>query len=204
MTGTISRPSISGEAKIPVRLILEFPDRLRLEELSGSKAGVIVFDGAELKSSRKNLEKSDEAEIESLVFDSVDHFFSSQMQRQATQLLGSHFRLDDGQSTTYLGPFYDIYRLSEQISLKKDSVRQQIKDYYFNSKSLFLEKIRYYTNQNGQSAQVEIQLGGWKNLNAQYLPTSLIRLENGSPTFILSVETVAIGKKENDGIFTTL
>jgi hypothetical protein len=201
MTGAVTRPNIETD-RVPVRLIAELPDKVRLEELNGHKAGITIFDGADLKSSRRALDKSDYNEIESLVFDATDHFFIGQMQGVATRFLGSHFRLDNGQSTNYNGPFYDIYQIWETIALKKDAARLQLKHYYFNSQSQLLERIKYsLTEPNGKPIQIEIQLGGWKQFGGQYLPTSLQRLEDDSPVFILTIEGVVLGQRLADGIF---
>lgn len=203
LTGVVTRPNIKAD-RVPIRLITELPDKVRLEELNGDKAGITIFDGTDLKSSRKALDKSDENEIESLVFDATDHLFIGQMHGVATRFLGSHFRLDDGQSPNYKGPFYDIFQTGETIALKKDAVRLQLKYYYFNSQTQLLERIKYsLARPNGKPVQIEIQLGGWKQFEGQYLPTILQRLEDDSPVFILTIEGVALGKKLTDGIFTT-
>ena len=201
MTGTVNRPNAKADT-VPVRLIVELPDKVRLEELNGDKAGITIHDGTDLKSSRKGLSKADENEIESLVFDSIDHLLIGQMQGNATRFLGSHFRLDDGSNPAYNGPFYEVFQISENLSMKKDIVRQQLKTYYFNSSSQLLEKIRYSLAQpNDKPVAVEIQLAGWKQFEGQYLPTSFTRLEDGSPVFVLAIKSVSLGKKAEDGIF---
>jgi len=204
MTGTVTRPNVKAD-KVPVRLIVELPDKIRLQELTGNKAGVTVFDGTDLKSSRPVLDKSDENEIESLVFDATDHFFLNQMQGVATRWLGNSFRLDDGRTPGYTGPSYDLFQTGETIVLKKEAVRQQLKQYYFNSKTQLLERIRYsFPQPNGKPTAIEILISGWKQFDGQYLPTSLQRNEDGSPVFVLTIESVAIGQKQADGIFTNL
>ena len=114
----------------------------------------------------------------------------------------SVFRLDDGSNPAYNGPFYEVFQISENLSIKKDIVRQQLKTYYFNSSSQLLEKIRYSLAQpNDKPVAVEIQLAGWKQFEGQYLPTSFTRLEDGSPVFVLAIKSVSLGKKAEDGIF---
>lgn len=66
-TSIVTRSTTKAEV-VAVRLITELPDKVRLEELKGDKAGVTTFDGTTLRSSRKVLDKSDENEIESLVY----------------------------------------------------------------------------------------------------------------------------------------
>lgn len=202
LTGTVTRPNTKAE-KVPVRLVLELPDKVRLEELNGNKAGVTIFDGSDLKSSRRVLDKADENEIESLVFDATDHFFLNQMNGVATRWLGTGFRLDDGRAAGYTGPFYDVFQTGETITLKKEEVRQQLKQYYFHSRTQLLERIRYSLAQsNDKPTTIEILIGGWKQFDGQYLPTSLQRLEEGRPVFVLTIESVALSPKQADGIFT--
>ena len=71
--------------------------------------------------SEQSLSGDDQETIETLVFDSADNFFLGQMQGVATRMLGSRFRLDDGTTANYAGPFYDIYQINScQVSRQID------------------------------------------------------------------------------------
>jgi hypothetical protein len=57
----------------------------------------------------------EEGLLETLVYDSSEHFFSSQTQQQAARFIGSQIRTDDGSNPEYGVPFYDVYQLTEPI-----------------------------------------------------------------------------------------
>jgi len=192
LTGQLSRDQ--GE-KQNVRLILEYPDKLRLEEASG----VTVFDGKDLKSSKAKLSKKEEDEIESLLSDSVEHFFEGQSNGQATRFLGSRFRMDDGLAQNYRGPFYEVYFVNDQAKVKKEKGAQP-KEYYLNSDSLLLERIRYEAQDT--KAKFEVQFSDWQKFDDQLIPRRITKLENGTPTLSLTISSVATGARQSDTIFS--
>ena len=70
----------------PVSVTLEFPDRFRIAIQNGPQSRVITSDRVEQRA-------ADEPElIETLAYDSAEHFFSAQMQGNATRFLGARFR----------------------------------------------------------------------------------------------------------------
>jgi hypothetical protein len=112
---------------------------------------------------------SQEAEqdlMETLVYGSAEHFFDTQMGGMATRFLGSRFRLDDGSSADYSGPYYDVYKVADQIKTSPDE-REQLKLYYFNSETLLLERVTYEINRNGSTVKVEERLGDWTKEQGQ-------------------------------------
>src|SRR5207249_1425769 len=115
LIGTLSRPN-AAKNNLPTRLILELPSNMRLEEQDGTKLNVVLFNGQAITRPGDSPKTSHQADVESFVFDGVEHFFLSQMQGQATRFIGSRYRLDDGSNKNYTGPFYDIYEVSDQIT----------------------------------------------------------------------------------------
>jgi hypothetical protein len=194
LIGALRRASKKSEDR-PARLILEFPDRLRLEE----QDGVTVYNN-DFASSNGVLERNERDEVESLLFDFVDHFFASQMQGAATRFLGSRFRLDDGANPNYAGPFYELYQVTDRIAVEKD-VREQQKFYFFNSDTLLLERVRYQIERGGEPVEVEVLIGGWRKVDGQQMPGAITRTEGGAPVLSLSITSAAIGGRQNDGIF---
>jgi hypothetical protein len=192
LIGTLSR---TKNEQFPVRLILEHPDKLRLEEPDG----ITVFDGKSLKSSKNNFGKKEEDEIESLLSDSTEHFFAGQMIGQATLALGQRFRVDDGSTPNYQGPYYDIYQVEDRPSLQKELGRQT-KLYYFNSDTLLLERVRY--EERSSKTKVEVRLSNWQRVNGQLVAGKINRLEDGVPMMSLTINTAAIGAMVTDGIFS--
>jgi len=194
LIGALRRASKKNEDR-PARLILEFPDRLRLEE----QDGVTVYNN-DFASSNGVLKRNERDEVESLLFDFVDHFFASQMQGAATRFLGSRFRLDDGANPNYAGPFYEIYQVTDRIAVEKE-VREKQKFYFFNSDTLLLEQVRYQIERDGEPVGVEVLIGGWRKVDGQQIPGVITRTEGGAPVLSLSITSAAVGARQNDGIF---
>ena len=194
LIGALRRASKKNEGR-PARLILEFPDRLRLEE----QDGVTVYNN-DFASSNGVLKKTERDEVESLLFDFVDHFFAAQMQGAATRFLGSRFRLDDGANPNYTGPFYELYQVTDRIAVEKE-VREQPKFYYFNSETLLLERVRYQIERDGEQVEVEVLIEGWRKVDGQQIPGAITRTEGGAPVLSLSITSAAVGGRQNDGIF---
>lgn len=199
LAGTLRRQN--DALAVPFRLVLELPRRMRLEELSATPR-VSGFDGSKGWVLGATLSDADRDTIETLVFDAVEGFFLGQMQGFATRDLGSRFRLGDGKTPNYTGPFYDIYQVSDRIGFGT-SVRVQPKLFYFNSDTLLLERVRYQIERNGRAVKVEVQIGGWQNSSGQQLYTSIIRLEDGAPRLTLAIISAVLGQRLNDGIFNS-
>jgi hypothetical protein len=197
LVGTLRRQN--NPQAIPFRLLLELPRRMRLEE-QGAQARVIGFDGSESWAVGATLSEAERGTIETLVFDSVEGFFFGQMQGFAMRALGTRFRLDDGTTPNYRGPFYDIYQVSDRIG-SSSTARVQSKLFYFNSRTLLLERVSYQIERNSSPVKVEVQISGWQNANAQRIQTSITRLENGAPVLTLAIASAAISQRQNDGIF---
>src|SRR5262249_50870140 len=90
LVGTISR--LNNPPAAPVRLVLELPDRLRLEEQQAERMRVVGFDGKEGWATDGALTLSDEDLIETVLYDSAEHFFLGHIKGMATRFLGSRFR----------------------------------------------------------------------------------------------------------------
>src|SRR5262245_11289437 len=153
LVGTLRRQGNSQAT--PFRLFLEWPRRMRLEE-QGSQQRVIGFDGSNGWALGGTLSGADQEMIETLAFDSVDNFFLGQMQGVATRTLGSRFRLDDGATTNYTGPFYDIYQVTDRVKIGAAN-REQPKLFYFNSDTKLIERVYYQVRRDGSTANVEIR-----------------------------------------------
>jgi hypothetical protein len=198
LVGTLRRQG-SPQAS-PFRLFLELPHRMRLEE-QGAQPRVIGFDGSNGWVLGAVLNNADREMIETLVSDSADHFFLAQAQGLATRALGPRFRLDDGTTPNYTGPFYDIYQLGDRIGIGS-ALRAQPKLFFFNSDTLLLERVRYQIERNGSPVKVEMQISGWQRSSGQQIQTSIVRLEGGTPVLTITVTSAIISQRQNDGIFS--
>jgi hypothetical protein len=194
LNGVLSRASNRNEGQ-PARLILESSDKMRLEE--PGRVSIYIHD---FSSSTDGRSEAEQEEIQSLLFDSADHFFFGQSQGFETRFLGERFRLDDGKSPNYTGPFYDVYQVNDQ-TVSQNEKRNQVKLFYLNSDTLLLERVVYRGKRGEQSPGIEVQITGWQRVNGQYLPGKIVRLEKGAPVVSFKITSAAIGPMADDGIF---
>lgn len=174
----------------PISATLEFPDRLRMVIQSGPQSRVITSERA----------APDELDlIETLAYDSAEHFFSAQMQGNATRFLGTRFRTDDGSSPDYDGPYFDIYKIADQI--KASTQERPAKLYYFNSDTLLLERVTYVINRDGAAVSVETKLNDWRREDGQKVARRIERLENGKTVFVFEIRSAQFGRRVDDGMF---
>lgn len=197
LAGTVKYAS--DRAGTPFELVREFPDRLRLIEQHGASQRTTAFNGRSGASQSFTSAESDT--IETLLFDSVEYFFVTRMEGSATSFLGSRFRLDDGTSQNYTGPFYDIFLVNQQIKIGS-TARQRSVSYYFNSRSLLLERVRYQQERNGSLVNVEVIMSEWREVAGQRVPMRVERFENGNSILRFSFAAAAIGPRVADNIFS--
>jgi len=198
ITGTLARAKDSQtEAVVSV---FEFPDRLRLTIQKGAQTRVILFDGEPARSAANSLDTAEQDLIETLVYGTAEHFFATQMQGMATRFLGSRFRIDDGSSADYSGPYYEVYKVADRVKTSLDE-REQLKLYYFHSETLLLERVSYEINRNGSIVNVEERIGGWTKEQDQQVARRIERFENGELIFVLTVHTSGLSSRADDGIF---
>jgi hypothetical protein len=196
LTGTLRRATDSQAEEVSA--IFEFPERLRLTLANESR--VITFDGEQVKATGNPLDAAEQDLIETLVCGSAEHFFNTQMEGQATRFLGSRFRLDDCSSPNYKGPYYDVYKVTEQLKTAPEHT-ERAKLYGFNSETLLLERVTYEIDRNGSGVKVEERLSGWTREQGQQVPRRLERLENGASVFVFTVRTAHLGQRVDDRIF---
>lgn len=198
LTGTLKRQQESSA--IPFRLITETPHFMRLEEQIEGRLRVIGFDGDEGWALGSVFDNSAQETIELLVFDSIDHFFLGQTQGLAVRPLGSRFRLDDGTTANYSGPFHDIYQIVDLVKIGPKT-RQQPKLFYLNSNTQLLERVRYQIVRDSKTLDVDTQITRWQKANDQQLPRSITRSENNQTVLTITIESAVIGQRAADGIF---
>jgi len=189
-----------GEQPWEFTAVAEFPDRLRLTMMSGFPGRTIVYDGQAARVIDGSLTNADKDLIESMVNDTAEHFFSSQIQGAPTRHLGNRFREDDGSTANYEGPFHDIFSLLDRVRMGPET-RSQTKLYYFNSINHLLEKVHYQISRNGALVDVETRISHWHRIQDQQVPRRIARLENGQPVISLTITSATLGPRLSDGIF---
>ena len=198
LTGTLARSTDSQAEEMAA--VWEFPDRLRLTRQKGIHARVITFDEDRAKAADNELDTAEQDLLETLVYGTADHFFATQVQGMATRFLGSRFRLDDGSSADYTGPYYDVYKVADSVKTSAEP-REQLKLYYFNSDTLLLERVTYEITRNGSTVKVEERLGDWTREQGQQVARRIERFENGESVFVFTVRTAHFSPRADDGLF---
>lgn len=188
----------AGSTPVSVKLIWELPNLFRYEEQTTAGTVVVAFDGTQVWKSSGAVSAQDADLLETVFNDSTDHFFMGQMSGVAMRRLGYFFRLDDGKSRTYTGPYYDIYQTVDPLP----AGGRRPKLYYFNSKTGLLERVRYDIQGFGGITNVEVRIGDWRSDQGQHFPGSIQRSENGQPVLSFNLSTAAYAAKTADGIFT--
>ena len=196
LAGTLTR--IDEGEPTAVVATLEFPDRLRLTMQRGAQSRVITFNEGQVRGIDGTLDGRERDLVETLLYDTVEHFFSAQGEGAATRFLGSHFRADDGTQANYTGPFYDIYQTTEDLGFG-ETLRQQTKVYCFNSETQLLERVAYQVESS--KIPVEILMSSWSQIQDQRVPMRIVRKAQGQTVLTFVVNSVSLGPKLDDGIF---
>ena len=198
LTGTLTQ---AGESQsTPFVAIREFSDRLRLTFQAGAQTRVLTFNGQRSQGTQGGPNSSDEDLIETMLYDTAEHFFISQMQGAATRSLGSRFRAIEDSRANYSGPFYDIFEVTEPVRSRSDA-REETRQYCFDSDTHLLEVVKYGVLRNGLETRVEVRLTGWYQIDGQRFPGRIVRSENGTPVVTLILSSVTTGPGLDDGPF---
>jgi hypothetical protein len=194
-TGSLKRADDS--LATPFMLVWELPGRLRLEDYGRQQ--ITVFDGETVSRTQAGSATFEDELMETLIYDSAEHLFLSQMQGAATRFLGSRFKLKAEEAAQ---PVYDIFEVTEANKARNDSTGQT-RQYLFNSDTQVLELIKYPLMKNGVEVPVEVHLEGWRRIGPHLFPSRIVRLESGAPVFTLAISTATVTPRIDDGIFLT-
>ena len=115
------------------------------------------------------------------------------------RFLGSRFRTDDGSTPDYNSPYFDIYKIADQI--KASGEERAAKLYHFNSDTFLLERVTYVINRGGSEISVETRLSDWRVVDGQQVARRIERFENGKSVFVLTVRSAGLGRRADDGTF---
>lgn len=195
MEGTLQR---GGEASsIPLRLIREFPGRLRVEEQEGTQRNVTVFESRFAQAGEHSRREADL--IETLLFDTAEHFFTAHAKGAATRHLGNRFRLEADNSDAA----YDVFEVVESVSIGANA-RRQTRTYYLNSDTQLLELVRYELERDGLPLRVEVRLGDWRRVQGQMMPHHVERRENEVVMFSLDINSITVSPRAQDNAFSVM
>ena len=200
-----------GESAVGVRILWEFPGKVRIEKRLGTdgeetdpaKRDLLVYDGAgNLRKRGGTAGLADQDLIEMLVHDSVEGFFIGQIEGFATRFLGSRYHRVDEEGNA-VGPDYDIYEVINEVRVPGRPLSQR-KLYYFDSDTALLERVRYRLSaERGRGAvKVSVEVSGWGEVFGQLIPGKVVRYENGVEVVKLEIEEAGIGAAAEDGSFS--
>lgn len=192
----------SDPAVLLVTVINEFPQRARLIFEDGGRRQTIVFNHGEVKTTTPPTDVQ-QSLLEAVANDSVEHFFWTQIQGQATSSLGDKYRLDEGSSPTYDGPYYDVYQLMDESNLNSES-QPVPKFFYFNASTHLLERVVYQRFSEDASKRVEVLFKDWRKQNGQSVPFRIERFENGQRVFVFTVQSVGFGPRVSEDTFSSV
>ena len=201
--GTLN-PMDSGE--VSVRIIWEFPRKVRIEKQLGPEAGrnveVTVYDGENLRKSHGLVKPEDEYLVEMLTHDSVEGFFVGQIEGFSARFLGSGYREQD-ESGNPIGPSYDIYWVTDWFNVSGRYLLQR-KLYYFDSLTAVLKWVQYTLDpkRGRPPKRVRIQLAEWNQVGDQLIVGRMVRYEDGVEVLSLSFTEATVGRGLEDGIFS--
>lgn len=199
---TITGMLLRADAQpVPLALISEFPGRLRTAWHDGAGAHTLVFN-ERAAGNAPSLDQFEQALLETLAYDTAEHFFAGQMRGTAMRPLGSRFRPHDA-PVGYAGPYYDVYQTTETLPTR-DASQQQGKFYYFNSDTLLLELVRYEVVRAGSVVPVEVRFREWRAVQGQQVPGRVERVEGGQVVLTLTLDNAAIAPRLEDGSFGPL
>ena len=205
LLGVLTR---SGQDPVGVRILWEFPGKVRLEKRLGTepdpnKDELLVYDGAgNLRKRGGTAALADEDLIEMLVYDSVEGFFIGQIEGFATRFLGSRYHRVD-ESGNAVGPDYDIYEVVNEVRVPGRPLRQR-KLYYFDSDTALLGRVQYRLGAERVRGPVEVrvEVDSWGEIDGQLIPTLTVRYEDGVEVVRLEIREAGIAAAADDGSFT--
>jgi hypothetical protein len=204
VVGSLTRTSATGVTDVVnIRLITEYPHLMRLEEQRLGQIRVLAFDGQQVWSNLGVVTPADMNLIQSIVFDSADHFFIGQMKDTATRLLGRGFRTDQGTNPNYSGPFSDIYQVIDQTTMAGlvGQPSELPKLYYLNTNTRKIERLRYQIRRATLPIMVQLSTPTWHSVGGQLVPDSIERLENGASVWKLTGTSWTLSPRADDGTF---
>lgn len=193
LVGTIAR---TPAQPVSIQIVREISGKIRIEESARPAFGAA---DSKLWGSGQSPASPEADLIETLLGDSLDGFLAGQNAGLATRFLGSRFRMDDGKSRSYNGPYYDIYRVTDRVPGERGPIARD-KRYYINSDTLLLDKVVYTSPRNGVPIKIEVLLDEWRKTPNEAMPMRIRRYENDALAFTLIFTSASVSPKVSDGV----
>jgi hypothetical protein len=181
----------------PATFIWQLPGYVSLTISNNNKTYVLdpnsgLQNGNALSSSELNM-------LESLSSDLPEGFLYAMTGQGAFRFLGQRFRTDNGRTANYQGPWYDIFETVAKVAAQNNTSRQKF--YYFDSTTKLLAQVQYKIPHGNSDTVVTTLYKNWMTLQSNMVPGQIVRQENGSTVFTLTVNSVTVQAQQNDAVF---
>jgi len=195
VTGTYS----DGKADRPIQFTWELPGKMRID-LGGGSPRSVVYDGTASGATGGAATSSDDDLMESLADDRTEGLLYNLHQSGfAMRFLGSRFRTDNGLNKNYAGPYYDLFQTAATVSSRSDKASRH-KLFIFDSLTGAFVQTKYEITRAGAAIMVETIHSGGTTIAGQAVPNQIIRRENGTTVFTITVATAQVAPTANDGL----
>jgi len=177
-----------------LRVILQLPALVRIDELKGNRAS--AFDGT---ASAGVTSRTEEQLLEIFSSDTAEALMASSRDGGAFQLLGRFVKsVPEGKS-----PLYDIYEWSGPIR-SLPLAPDRLKRYAFDSETGLLAYTEYSDDSFSPPLGVRIQFSDWKKFDGSSYPGRIDRFENGLLTFSWTALETASSRRQDTKLFSEL
>jgi len=177
-------------------LIWEVPGSVRFDR-QNAPGKPLIYNSATSQVSPATATTADLNIFESLVDDTAETCFYGFQNGKGHRLLGLRFRVDDGRTVNYQGPWYAVYAAAGPLNAKS-GVTNRVKHYYFDSVTGLLRMTRYLDS----SVAVTTTFDAWTSANGQSYPGQIVRTANGVVAFTFTITNSTSGPGKSDGIFS--
>jgi hypothetical protein len=196
---TLSGTLTDGGGSTSVTIIYELTGKVLIERGGGRAVG---FDGSRNWTSTGNAAESDEILLEAFGEDSPEGLLNSLLNGAGLRVLGRFFRMDDGLTPNYAGPWVDVFQVVAQVRSRSARPLRQ-KHFYFDSQNHLLSEVRYISTRADRStAAVQVKRSGWRSVAGQMVPGTITRVENGSTVFVVQVVGASFRPAAQDNTFS--
>ena len=174
---------------LQARVVSRLSGEVLLEGFKDKKT--VRFDGL---NSAGEIDRVDEALLETFAIDTVEGMFVSLKTGGALQILGMGF--GPASSANSSGLRYDIYDVTIPTRTRRD-LALRTRRYFFDSETGILVRTRYVDPTVGAGLQVETRFSQWRTVDGSLYPGLIERFEDGRLLF--SFRPVTFRSRPADG-----
>ena len=186
MSGTLTR----GSQSAPATVMLELPNKIRIDQGAGNGA-TLVFNGSAATSSAGAPKEADQDLLESFLDDGPESMLAN-LRQTSLRIIARRARLDDGAWASIL----------ELIGPVTSRTVSRQKDYEFDFGTQLPVVTRYRLRRgDGTIVLVETARKNWTTVSGEAVPGDIVRSENGTIVAAFHVTGATFSAAANDGSF---